>query len=124
MSKALADGRIAQEMTVIEALPAGTNLIGSIDLESASGLTYLGQQAITMNSASQALTLPTGANFVEISAESGAVYYTINATASANSGGYVPEDQVRYLPKVENLTSLQVYGVSPAIAHVNYYQEP
>lgn len=99
------DGHIAEETTMI-------------------GLTYLGQQSITMTGASQALTLPAGTNFVEINAALGDVQYTINAAASANSGGFVPENMVRYIPKCDNLASLYVFGTAPAVAHVNYYQEP
>jgi hypothetical protein len=104
MVKALADGRQPEENVMV-------------------GMTYLGQQAITMNSGSQACTLPTGTNFVEISASAGAVQYTINGAASADSGGYVPENQTRYILKLDNLTSLYVYGVSPAKAHLIYKQE-
>ncbi len=124
MTKALADGRLAQETTVIEALPAGTNAIGSVDVGSLSGLTYLGEQTIAMNASSLPATLPEGTNFVEISASGGAVQFTLNGDASANSGGYVPQDNTRYILKCDNLTSLEFYGASPAKAHLNYYQEP
>lgn len=123
MTKNVGDGRLAQETTIIEPLPAGTNVLGSIEVNSVAGMTYLGQQAITMNSGSQACTLPAGTNFVEISAEGGAVYYTINGAASADSGGYVPTDQSRFILKLDNLTSLYVYGTSPAKAHLIYKQE-
>lgn len=99
------DGVYAQEVVVI-------------------GLTYLGEQSITMNGASQAATLPTGTNFVEISAEGGVVRFTINDDASADSGGYVPEDNTRYIPKLDNLTSLALFGESPVVAHLIYRQEP
>ena len=123
MTKALADGRLALEATLIEALPAGDLNIGNVDVESFAGMTYLGEQVITMNGGSQACTLPTGTNFVEITAGGGVVQYTINAAASANSGGYVPQDQTRYIMKLDNLTSLYVYGASPAKAYLIYKQE-
>ena len=104
-NKAIGDGRLAAEVVSI-------------------GWTYLGEESLDMDSNSQDVTLPDGTNVVEISAEGGAVFYTLNDDASADSGGYVPEDQARYVFKVENLTSLAVYGESPAVAHLNYYLEP
>lgn len=105
MTKDVGDGRLAAETVAI-------------------GWTYLGEESLDMDSTSQDATLPAGTNVLEISAEGGAVRFTINDDASADSGGYVPEDQTRYVLKLENLTSLAVFGVSPAIAHLNYYQEP
>jgi hypothetical protein len=103
-NKEITGGRYAQETVAI-------------------GWYYLGEEALDMDSSSQDCTLPTGTNVVEISAEGGAVRFTINDDASADSGGYVPEDQTRWVLKLENLTSLAVYGANPAVAHLNYYQE-
>jgi hypothetical protein len=105
MTKAITDGRQAGEVVTI-------------------GLTFLGEESITMDGSSIACTLPDGTNFVEISAETGAVRFTINDDASADSGGYVPADQTRYIIKVDNLTSLAVFGTASNIAHLNYYLEP
>jgi hypothetical protein len=89
-----------------------------------AGRTYLGEQSITMNGATQACTLPTGTNEVEIRAEGGAVRWTINSSATLNSGGYAPDGGIGVVFKLANLTSLAVFGASPAIAHLVYYQEP
>lgn len=105
MTKNIGDGRLAQETVAI-------------------GWTFLGEESITMDGTSKAATLPTGTNVVEISAETGAVRFTVNGTASANSGGYVPVDQTRYLLKLENLTSLALFGTASNVGHLNYYQEP
>lgn len=105
MTKQTSDGRYAEETVAI-------------------GWTYLGEESLTMDETSQDCTLPTGANVIEISAETDAVRYTINDDASVNSGGFVPANQTRYVLKLENLTGLAVYGATGAIAHMNYYQEP
>jgi hypothetical protein len=112
-----------EQVTISEPIPAGTNTIGVVDAVY-GGLTYLGEQTITGNSANQNATLPTGTNMVLLSAESGAMRFTINAAATANSGGYVPENTQVWIIKLANLTSLGIYGVSPAKVHITYYQEP
>jgi len=122
--KDVGEGRLAHEVTMIEALPAGTNVIGNVEISSYTGLTYKGEQSITMNGASQAATLPSGTNFVMIAAEGGDVRFTINAAASATSGGYVPENLHNFIIKLANLASLAVFGESPAVAHLIYFQEP
>ncbi len=100
----------------------GDPFVQKHDIGSVAGVECLGEESITMNGGAQACTLPANCNSVEISAEGGPVRFTINGTATANSGGYVPQDQLRYLPK-QTLTGLSLYGSSPAIAHMNYYQE-
>ena len=122
--KDMGDGVLAHEVTVVGGFPEGTNAIGSVEIDAIDGLTYKGEESITMNGAAQTATLPVGTNFVQIAAESGDVRYTINAAATATSGGFVPQNQHVYIVKLENLTSLSVYGASPAVAHLLYYQEP
>jgi len=104
MTKNIGDGRIANENVMI-------------------GMTYLGEETLSMDSSSVPATLPEGTNFVEVSASGGAVQYSINGDASANSGGYCPQDQTRYILKLDNLTSLEFYGASPAKTHLIYKQE-
>lgn len=87
------------------------------------GVRYLGEQSIAMNGSSQACTLPADTNMVEIAAEGGDVRYTVNAAASADSGGYIPSGQKGYVFKLSNLTSLALFGASPAKAHMLYYKE-
>jgi len=87
------------------------------------GHTYLGEQTIAMTGASAPATLPPGTNFVEISASGGAVQASINGTASANSGMYIPEDQIRYIIKLDNLESLAFFGAEGATVHLIYKME-
>lgn len=105
MAKVLEDGEYKDQITV-------------------EGDTYLGEQSITMDGTSKAATLPAGTNSIAISAETAAVRFSVNGTASANSGGYVPVDQQRNVYKLANLTSLALFGVAGAIAHLIYYKQP
>ena len=95
-----------------------------ISVAAQAGMTFLGEQTITQTGATIACTIPATANLVEISAEGAAVRYTINSSATLNSGGYVPDGQTRYVIHVANLTSLEVFGAVPGKAHINYYREP
>lgn len=88
------------------------------------GYTYLGEEVLDMDGTSQAATLPEGTNFIEIAAEGGDVYYCINGTASADSGGFVPQNMLRYTLKLDNMTGFALYGAAGATAHLIYRQEP
>ncbi len=106
MTKALSNGSYATEVV------------------QAAGLSYLGEETITMDGSSKTATLPTGTNMIEVSAEAGDVLYSLNGAASANSGGYVPMGQVRFVFKLDNLTSFRLFGSASAKAHILYYSEP
>jgi hypothetical protein len=82
---------------------------------------YLGEQIITGNGASQAAVLPAGTNEIWIFAEGGAAYYCINGAASANSGGYVPDGGVRIIPEIKNLTSLAIFAAAAVKVHLQYF---
>jgi hypothetical protein len=123
MTKNLGDGRLVEEVSIAE-FQAGDINLGNVDVASIGGLTFKGEESITMNGSAKAATLPSGTNFVEISAENLPVRFTLNGTATANSGGYVPAEQARYILKQTTLTSLSLYGASGGVAHLNYYQEP
>lgn len=112
-------------VSLAAAIPAGTNNIGNMDVATLPGIAYMGEETITQDGSSKACTLPANTNMVEISAEGGAVRYSINGAASANSGGFVPENQSRMVMHTSNLTSLAVFGASAAVkAHLLYWQEP
>jgi hypothetical protein len=96
----------------------------SVGVKSQPGLKYLGEQTMTGDGATHDATLPEGTNMIEISAEAGDVRYTLNSTATLNSGGYVPVSQSRFVLHVTNLTSLAIFAAAPAKAHLIYYQEP
>ena len=128
MTKLTADGRYLEEVSIAE-FQAGDINIGNVDVTSMpdvtyGGYTYLGEESVTMDGSSKTATLPTGTNFVEISAETKAVRFTLNDAATANSGGYVPIDSTRYTLKIANLTSLALYGEATGVAHLIYRQEP
>lgn len=111
-------------VSLAAAIPAGTNNIGDVDVISQPGITYKGEETITMDGSSKACTLPANTNMIEITAEGGAVRYSINGAASTNSGGYIPDGQTRILYHIANLSSLALFGTGPAKAHMLYSQEP
>lgn len=85
---------------------------------------YLGEERITCDGTSQALTLPVGTQIVEIEAEGGLLYWSLNGNpAQASSGGYIPEDQGRIVGPLANLNSVNVQGAVGAYAHVMYFRE-
>lgn len=84
---------------------------------------YLGEETITPDSASVAATLPSTATIFKIAAEGGGVYYTINHPASANSGGFVPQNMIDTVGPLGNLNSLQVYATGQVVAHLQYFRE-
>lgn len=88
------------------------------------GLLYMGEDYKALASASVAATIPLGSTTALIRAEGGAVYWTVNnaGAASATSGGYVADGQVGVVLTISNLTSLKLYGVSPAKAHIEFYK--
>lgn len=96
----------------------------SVGVKSQPGLVYKGEQTMTGDGATHDATIPAGANVIEISAEAGDVRYTLNSTATLNSGGYVPVSQSRIIAHVTNLTNLAIFAAAPAKAHLIYYQEP
>lgn len=95
-----------------------------ISVAAQAGMTFLGEETITSTGATIPCTIPATANVVEISAEGAAVRFTINSSATLNSGGYVPDGQTRFVLHVANLASLAVFGAAPGKAHINYYREP
>jgi len=123
MTKDLGDGRLVQEVSIAE-FQAGDINLGNVDVASVGGYAYLGEEAIDMDGSAKPATLPANTNFVEISAEGGDVFFSINANADADSGGYVPENTLRYTLKLSNLTSLSLFGEAGATAHLLYRQEP
>jgi hypothetical protein len=127
MTELTADGRLLTEVSIVK-MDAGDINIGNVDIASMPDVTlggwvYKGEQSINMNGGAQSATLPSGTNVVHIAAEAGDVRYTINGTASATSGGFVPENMQAYIMKQAALTGLSFWGSSPAVAHLIYYQE-
>jgi len=85
---------------------------------------YLGEERITCDGSSQALTIPNGAQVVEIDAEGGDLYFSLNGNpAQASSGGYVPEDSARIVGPLANLNTINVQGAGGTFAHVLYFRE-
>ena len=88
-------------------------------------LQFVGEETLTGLQGSTALTIPLDASCVEISAESGAVYWTFSAIASATSGGYIPEDGARWIGPMCR-ADLQTRGIrvfSSGTVHVMYFME-
>lgn len=85
---------------------------------------HLGTERLTMDSSDQAATIPAGAEIIEITAGAGDVWYNVNlGFADATSGVLVPQNATRIQGPLSNIASLHVYGVSPAIAYLQYYRE-
>lgn len=84
---------------------------------------YLGGEALAGNDASQNINLPAAAQVVEIRPEGGAVYFAINGAASANSGGYIPEDGAEIIGPLANLDSVGVYAAAGVTVHILYFRE-
>jgi glucose/arabinose dehydrogenase len=83
--------------------------------------TYLGEQALSGNGASQNATLPAGTKTIWITARGGVAYGSVNAAAAAaSSGTYVPEDGVRIIGPFSNITSLGVFAASGVTVHLLY----
>lgn len=81
---------------------------------------YIGEQTLTGNGASQNATVPSGTSVIWIAAEGGAVYASVNGTASASSGFYIPDGQKALVGPYSNIASLGIFATSPAKAHLVY----
>lgn len=90
-----------------------------VAVEQVAADTYLGEQTIVGNGANQAATLPAGTTMVWAMAEGAAAYLCVNGTASATSGMYIPQDQVRLVGPFVNLTSLGTFQASNAANKVH-----
>jgi hypothetical protein len=115
---------MANAQTTVELITGGARVSGTNPVPTAEqGCTYRGEETLTPNGASVAATIPASANMAQITAEGGAVYYTINgAAASANSGGYIPDGQSRVTFPLAAFTSLHVYSAAGATkAHIMYF---
>jgi len=85
---------------------------------------YIGGESITLAGASQAVTIPSSARSFIISAETGAVYYAINAGfAGLTSPGYIPVDGSAVAGPLSNLNTLHIYGVAGSMAHIQFFRE-
>jgi len=84
---------------------------------------HLAEETIALSGAARSGTVPAAATSAFIYAEGGAVYFSVNGTASANSGGYVPDGQKMFVGPLVNFDSVSFYGASGAKAHVQYYAE-
>lgn len=73
----------------------------------------------------EALTIPSTAHIIEISAEGGAVYWAGGGVpASALSPGYVPEDCIEIIGPVCDFTIDSGFSVfSAGTAHITYWRE-
>lgn len=95
--------------------------VGETAIPVSSEQTYLGEQVLSGNGASQNATLPTGTKTIWITARGGVAYGSVNAAAAAaSSGTYVPEDAVRIIGPFSNITSLGVFAASGVTIHLLY----
>lgn len=68
--------------------------------------------------------IPNNATIVIISAETGAIYYSINhAVAGVNSGGYLAAGGVITIGPLSNLNSIAFMGAAAASIHIQYFME-
>lgn len=80
-----------------------------------------GETLVTPNS--QALGVPSTADTITISAETGACYYNINGgNATTLSPGYIATGAVQTLERIANLTGVYVHSPSGTI-HVQYWRQ-
>jgi len=89
---------------------------------------YLGGEVLTMDGTTQALTIPSDCEIVEIDAETAEVYYQINgnATAAATTPGFVPTNGGRIIGPLGNTDfTMTVWGAAAdtAVAHIQYFRE-
>jgi hypothetical protein len=84
---------------------------------------YLGNESVEGDGTPQALTLPDTTQIVEIRAEGGLVRFVPNGTASAASGGYIPEDGAEIIGPLANLNSVSVLMEAGVTARVLYFRE-
>lgn len=81
-------------------------------------LQYLGEDVIVGNGAAQIVTIPDGTKLIKIESEGGVAYYAINGTASSGSGGYIPQDQTRWVGPYSNLESLSIFAEVGVSVHL------
>lgn len=69
--------------------------------------------------------LPSETSIIEIRARGGEIYFGINAeAASANSPGYIPEDQAETIGPIANLTGLRLFTTTAStVVHLMYFCE-
>lgn len=104
---------------VIEGLAGGEPVNVSGEMTVMPTGTYLGEQVISGNDASQNATLPDGTKAIWVSARGGAAYVSVNDdAAAASSGMYIPEDAVRIIGPFDNITSLGVYAATGDSVHL------
>lgn len=87
---------------------------------------YLGGQAKTFAAnEGWTATLPSETSIIEIRARGGELYFGINAVAaSANSPGYIPEDQAEIIGPISNLTGLRLFTTTAStVVHLMYFCE-
>lgn len=82
-------------------------------------MNYLGGEALTSGGLAN---IPSKANAFSIAAETGPVYYAINApTVTTDSPGYCPDGAVRLEGPIGNLSQLAVLPSGGGIAHIQYW---
>lgn len=87
---------------------------------------YVGFETIELDGTdAQQVTIPSEGTIFVIKARGGEVYFAENSfTASALSGGYVPEDTGEIVGPHANLASLWVFSTTAStVAHIRWYRE-
>lgn len=85
---------------------------------------YLSGSTIFFSGCSVQVTLPANTREVWIDSEGGVTYFSINpsgSSASGSSAGYVPQDSVRIIPCIYNLTSLYAFGAASVKGHFQFF---
>lgn len=85
---------------------------------------YMGGDAITPNGSSIKTNMPSGANAFCIRARGGGIFYQMNAAASTNAPGFVPENMLDWQGYIANLDSVYVFAAAgAAVAHIQFFRQ-
>ena len=84
---------------------------------------YIGSEVIVANGQQQA-TIQGGATAFVLEARGGAVHYAVNGAGCTQNDSYCPEDGMRSVGVVSNLSSLWVWGSGATVyAHLQYWRK-
>ena len=93
--------------------------VSSDGFKVSSVATFLGDQVVTGNDASQTITPPDGTKTIWITARGGPNYASVNENAAAASSGYyVPEDKTMIIGPFSNINTLGVWVATGDFAHL------
>lgn len=82
------------------------------------------EQVVAGNDADQNVTVPDGAQIIEIRPEGGDCYLTNGLHATANSGFYIPEDNGEIIGPLVNWAAIvSVWAATGTTVHIVWFRE-